>query len=270
MLICIYNKRGMRVAHVWFPNNCSELPEIEADIIFIHGSSVNRQGNPSNLVEDQKTLITDLSTSDIDLKMSRDTRRQIRRAQEDDIKASYYNSAALNKIPELIKEMGDAYETMFKHKNRKVRFNYDLIAAYIKHCVLMISTAGFCGHNIVFHSYIVSKEAVRALHSVSVFRDGQIDPRVAGRANKYLHYQDMLYFKDQGVIYYDWGGISSFEEPTGIDRFKMEFGGERFSYSNIISGQSILGKSAVLIRRIKKEPSRSSLAEPDTKPEVQL
>ncbi|WP_242886157.1 hypothetical protein [Faecalibacterium sp. BCRC 81149] len=31
--------------------------------------------------------------------------------------------------------------------------------------------------------------------------------------------------KEMGVKEYDWGGIASCDEPNGIDRFKMPFGG---------------------------------------------
>ena len=29
---------------------------------------------------------------------------------------------------------------------------------------------------------------------------------------------------------YDWGGLSSFDNPNGIDTFKMSFGGEKVIY----------------------------------------
>lgn len=45
-----------------------------------------------------------------------------------------------------------------------------------------------------------------------------------GRANKYLHWHDWLLLKNIGVIEYDWGGIASYDNPNGIDKFKMSFG----------------------------------------------
>ncbi len=249
-MICVYRKRGLRIAHLWFLNNYKELAKIEADIIFIHGSHLKKHPALDAVVSSQNTLISSLCESELSSRFSRDTRRHIRRAEEDPILVSHYDSRELTRNPELVKEFGNAYETMFEQKGRRVRFNFDLVKAYIAMDMLVVSVASYADQNIVFHSYIVSEKTVRALHSVSIFREGSVDPRIIGRANKYLHYQDMVYFQEQGKTSYDWGGISNFDNPNGIDKFKLEFGGQKQTYSNIILGHSILGKSAILAKKV--------------------
>ena len=74
-----------------------------------------------------------------------------------------------------------------------------------------------------------------------------------GRANKYLHWNDWIYLKQQGVVEYDWGGIASYEKPNGIDKFKMSFGGQYKKYYNLFCNCSIAAKAYAEIRAILKK-----------------
>ena len=40
--------------------------------------------------------------------------------------------------------------------------------------------------------------------------------------------------KKMGIENYDWGGISSLDNPNGIDKFKMAFGGSPIFYYNVM------------------------------------
>ncbi len=78
---------------------------------------------------------------------------------------------------------------------------------------------------------ICDREEARLLHSASCFREESADQSLIGRANKRLHWEDIKYFKQKGLLRYDWGGISDFENPNGIDEFKLKFGGEKITYT---------------------------------------
>ena len=88
----------------------------------------------------------------------------------------------------------------------------------------------------MFHSYIYDVHDARLLHSASCFREESADQNLIGRANKKLQWEDMKYFKEQGVLRYDWGGISDFDNPNGIDEFKLKFGGDKITYYNVLRG----------------------------------
>jgi|WetSurMetagenome_2_1015567.scaffolds.fasta_scaffold28270_4 hypothetical protein len=96
------------------------------------------------------------------------------------------------------------------------------------------------GTNIVYHSYLLDKsiKSVRVLNSVSVIHDDQISPAdraLTGFANRCLHYEDMLYFRDQGFVTYDMGGYAFNTQDKslqGINEFKDSFGGELIEESN--------------------------------------
>ncbi len=96
---------------------------------------------------------------------------------------------------------------------------------------------------LVFHSYIYDSniKRVRLLHSVSNNFDitkMPEDKALIGRANKLLHYNDMLYFKEQGCLTYDFGGYAyntNNKSLIGINSFKDSFGGLMVEESNYVS-----------------------------------
>ena len=100
---------------------------------------------------------------------------------------------------------------------------------------------------LAMHSYLIDKSIGRAalLHSVSLFRLEQDSGRrnAISRANRWLHYQDMLLFKRMGMKEYDFGGYAkntTDAELSSINAFKLGFGGVVVEESNYISWAIIL------------------------------
>lgn len=83
------------------------------------------------------------------------------------------------------------------------------------------------------HAYTYSKELgiVRLLYSVTeprMYEDAELRSKI-GRTNRFLHYDDMRYFKKQGYTTYDFGGFAKDTQDKGllgINKFKSGFGGE--------------------------------------------
>jgi len=104
---------------------------------------------------------------------------------------------------------------------------------------LQITGAFFENKPLVFHSYILDKDKkrVRLLHSASALYEAEntsLKPLI-GRANRFLHYTDMMYFKKEGFNEYDFGGYAKDTENEslkGINKFKDGFGGELVEESN--------------------------------------
>jgi hypothetical protein len=95
---------------------------------------------------------------------------------------------------------------------------------------LTLSSASVKGGDpVVWHAYIHWGHTVLLHHSVSCFREKDNGTRaLTGRANRWLHWQDMLMFRKMGVKCYDLGGLFQDEsgpEQEGINRFKKGFGG---------------------------------------------
>ena len=71
--------------------------------------------------------------------------------------------------------------------------------------------------------------------------------------NKLLHIKDMEWFRERGYLLYDWGNIHSSQNPNGIDKFKMSFGGEIVTVYNSFVGNSLLGKLLVSLYKFTRK-----------------
>lgn len=247
MLTTTYKKKGISITHVWFMEETDKLPAIKTDIFYIHDSPVDRIETGPALILPHRTLISDLTRSEeaLSRSTSRKCRQMVKQAEQDGITTIVYSARELRNKENLLKEFGSSHDKMYEQKGIQAIFNHDLVKKYIEANMLVVSVASFGGQNIAFHSYIISDQCARGLYSVSNFRENGPDRQIMAKANTYLHYQDLLHFSKEGLSVYDWGGVQSFDEPSGIDRFKMKFGGERRTNYNIIAGRSFLGKAAV-------------------------
>lgn len=94
---------------------------------------------------------------------------------------------------------------------------------------LVLSAASRKGERLVWHAYVVGGGTAALLHSASHFRDMTSSKRnLVSRANRWLHWRDMLGLKARGVATYDWGGLfddESIPEHASVNRFKRGFGG---------------------------------------------
>lgn len=111
--------------------------------------------------------------------------------------------------------------------------------------MLRLSAAKRNGTVLVMHSHVYTSRRARLLHSASHFRTaGQSSKNAIGRANKWLHWQDVLYFKRLGLAEYDFGGWyegSEDLERLSINRFKESFGAEIELNYNVVCAASLKG-----------------------------
>jgi hypothetical protein len=64
---------------------------------------------------------------------------------------------------------------------------------------------------------------------------GEEDARLSGTLNRYLHWHELMTYKDQGMQLYDFGGVG--DGSSTIARFKLSFGGFRTQdYSYVFAG----------------------------------
>ena len=94
---------------------------------------------------------------------------------------------------------------------------------------LALSCVSSDGEQLVWHAHLTAGRIAQLAHSASLYRSLNTDQRtLIARANRWLHWQDMLAFKAAGALHYDWGGMFADEstpERAGINRFKRTFGG---------------------------------------------
>ncbi|MDE3212109.1 MAG: hypothetical protein KGM98_02660 [Bacteroidota bacterium] len=90
------------------------------------------------------------------------------------------------------------------------------------------------------HSYILDRNEsiVRAFRSATIRLEEDVNGIMVGRANKLLHFKDMVHFRGMGIQVYDFGGYAMNTHDAqlqGINNFKEKFGGEIVPCENYYS-----------------------------------
>lgn len=242
----------LKINRVWFLTNYYNSKEeiTNCDIVRLiryRGTDIKEIG------EEQYTIFTELTLDENEIlqKMNKNVRYEIRRASKEDLKISIYDYKDLLRDKKILKDFKSTYDSFAEISGQpelKNDFDDRKILSYIENKCIKVSEIVFCNGR-VFHMYVYDEDNSCLIYSASDFRNSNVDRNLAGRANKLLHYNDMLHFKSIGVKNYDWGNISSKDNPNGIDIFKMSFGGEIEKIRNIFIPITIKGK---IFLRIKK------------------
>lgn len=129
------------------------------------------------------------------------------------------------------------------------------LKAYFENGLLGISYITNSNNEIVtWHVYRISHGRVMLIDSLSIWymhTKNKIKRKMSA-ANRYCHYKDMIFFKEQGIAVYDWGGWytgNTNKALLGVNSFKEKFGGTVIPNYNSIAYISFKGK---LFRSIKK------------------
>lgn len=251
-MVNIIEKRGpFTVKRVWFKkesdSNCTLLRLMRIDEPSEAKASYN---------ELSYTPVSDLTLSEDELLMAvrKTVRNEIRRAEKDILDLSFFDSNDMNKNPEIINEFETAYQKFADDLNNDMvtaAYSRNKIEQYLKEKCFFLTEAKRDSLS-VYHAYVYDEDEAVLIYSVSDFRDDSVDRNLASRANKYLHYQDMLVFKRHGLKIYDWGNISDPNKPNGIDNFKLSFGGTVKKKYNVLIGCNLMGRIFVKYYRMKK------------------
>jgi len=164
----------------------------------------------TSLKEDEDVLFSNIS---------KNTKYEINRAKKEGVKTATSS----------IEEFLPFFNSFAPSRNLK-KIKRSNLVAYKD--ALMITKAFRENELFAMHAYILDREEMRArlLYSATINRKtDNVDLNLIGRANRLLHMSDMLHFKKDGFLLYDWGGLALDEkakETVGIDAFKMAFGGE--------------------------------------------
>lgn len=147
------------------------------------------------------------------------------------------------------------YNKMKEDKGVPGTFNTVLAKCYVAEGNLMISQACIGDTVVGFKASIVDDRHLRGWVSAFAFREEEFDAQVVSRAHQLLEWETMRWCCQNGINSYDFGGITSFDEPNGIDKFKMTFAkeGEQVTYDNYLVGVSPIGKAAVLGYKLLKK-----------------
>lgn len=255
MVTVTYRKKGIRLTHVWFASE-SELASCAdgADLLFVHGSDYTGLPHSVHLVT-QRSLIKSLGNDPETVFQSfgKHLRKFINRS------ISEGTTVRLLSGPEITDDVLDTclrlYNKMKEDKGIPGTFNTSLAKHYANAGNLLVSQACIGNTIIGFKASIVDALHLRGWVSAFAFREEEFDAQVVSRAHQLLEWETMRYCCQNGITSYDFGGIYSFDDPNGIDKFKMNLAkdGARVTYDNYLVGVSPLGKMAVLGYKLLKK-----------------
>lgn len=188
-----------------------------------------------------------ISSQEIQSNFIKALRQQIRIAEADGITCSFHND--IEGFVSFFNDFAYSKNIAPTSKGRIIEMGNNFLMSY----------ASLNGEILVAHSYILDKEIgiARAFHSASRRLDATIDKNLVGRANKLLHYTEIMYFKEKGFKIYDFGGYSGADDKRnlkGINEFKLSFGGKVVQCENYYSPIYLLFRRiAVFLRIVEKQ-----------------
>jgi GNAT acetyltransferase-like protein len=173
-----------------------------------------------------RSIITDLSPKEdaITGQFGKDCRYKIRRAEARDGLAMEWLAEPQARLDEF-----SAFYDSFARERSIWLSDRRWLAAACAAGQLVLTSASRDGETLAWHAYLVCGKSAWLQYTASSFRNGNGDHRaLVGRTNRWLHWKEMLQFKELGVERYDWGGLfedESAPENAGINNFKRDFGG---------------------------------------------
>jgi len=215
---------------------------------------------PDDSYEEFVTVENDLTLSEEDIisGISKNGRYEIRRAERENVKT------VLKRAGEICEEDIEEFILFFKEfwSSKGVEFDSEEnlkneLLQYNSIDALAIGIASIEDKRCVYHTYIEDKSQVRLLHSASLFRTNEDVPKsTLGMANRLLHKDEMLAFKQIGKLVYDWGGAGTTEDVIGITEFKKSFGGEEKIYYDFDDVCGIKAKAVSALSELKSKIKR--------------
>lgn len=111
------------------------------------------------------------------------------------------------------------------------------------------------GSVLAAHAYVVGSGRARLTHSASLFRleHATADRARISRANRLLHWQDMVNMRAAGMTVYDFGGWylgTQDEARLKINAFKKTFGGQLVREWSAFQAVSPLGRAYLALRHV--------------------
>lgn len=212
------------------------------------------------------SLVTDLEVEEdaIVAGFGRDCRYKIRRAESKDGLRMEFTMDPVSRLEEF-----RAFYDAFAGQKSLAPSDHRWLVAASNARQLALSSASRNGEVLVWHAHVIFGNTAGLQYSGSYFRNKGNEYRaLVGRANRWLHWRDMLQFREMGIRRYDWGGLfedESVPERAGINNFKKDFGGQQERTYDCAVPVTIGGRVWLLLgdawRRRRRNPAQPAVRE---------
>lgn len=166
------------------------------------------------------TTVLDLTQNENELFNSINTtfKYHIRKAQNKNFQFTSISNPSIAECEELIHLF-----KLFALEKKIIPMNKRKIFALRKSNNIVITKIKEKNIDIATHVYLHDNERI---HLMNTFHNlNYSNNQIRGYANKYLHWKDILLFKEMDFKVYDFGGIN-LETVPGISQFKLSYGGK--------------------------------------------
>jgi len=208
--------------------------------------SIEKDANKKERILKEQTSFINLEKPSEELfsQISRTFKYHIHKASAIGVTANIDYSPTLEKCNQIMSEF-----STFANK-KAIEWNPKRIKALQKLNKLIISEAFLKEMKIVTHIYLHDGYRVVLLHSYH--SQNFSDKNIKGYANKFLHWKDIVNFKEFGLRLYDFGGIN-IEQHIGISNFKLSFGGDIIDCYSYIEVNPLLSIVINLYKRLRSK-----------------
>jgi hypothetical protein len=242
------SKCGIPISDIFFAHTTKEGPT-DSPLSFFQQTT---ERHP--LFKPVQTSVIDLTAplEEISAPISKNTRYKIQRAEREGFTPRLTQSPSTEEAS----LYAHYYDTFAHHKGLPLCNRAKLNALCATSALLLSSISDSEGNLLSGHAYVKDESLgrVRLLYSASHYRTmaDSGERNKVGRANRLLHWYEILNLKNLGFKLYDLGGIpldSSDEAKNAIARFKLEFGGKLLvEYSGLLP-TNLIGKMLLPLAR---------------------
>src|SRR5699024_2625389 len=183
--------------------------------------------------------------------MTRTTRYQINKGGRDELSVEHITAPKNSEVKEFI----DFFKPFAEEKEIELCREDKVYALKESNNLIISNVYHKDGRKLVGHLYTGDGKRATMLYSCSGrFTETDIPPLEIGRANRFLHWQDILFFQEKNYKIYDFLGLSldkNDKAQQNINSFKKCFGGqEEIGYQSFIP-QTKKGLFMILLLKYK-------------------
>lgn len=244
----VFPGKGIRYGEIWF---AEEAPAHLADIILgrqslkplTNGQCREFWSIEINLAQSPETLLECVD---------KNTRYEIRRAESKDGLTSEFWLSPGDDVQTAFMGFYNAAACTTGRENVQPAIS----ARYAKAGMLGLSRVSRDGQDIAWHAYILAGKRARLWLSGTA---PDADRALSGRANRLLHWRDMIHLKDHQYEVYDFGGWyegNTDRKLLSINQFKEQFGGNRVCHYDCVIPQSLRGKLYLWLQAVLGRQNR--------------